>query len=279
VELTNKPRYTPCPGKKVLRMRGVGTRLFYQAHAGRGWDSKKNISMNRIKLALSLLALVATLSNAIAGDTNKPVDWAALFVMHWQNRVGDFKDQNLAWQNVVLLGDSITEGFDVQKYFPGRRVINRGIGADVIGNAMAPGDPRGVLQRLDNSLFDCAPASVFILIGINDLNGGHTLDQMTDGYRELLKRIRAKRPDLPVYVQSVLPTRGGYSGKNPVIVEFNKRLLALAAEFKCSYLDLHPLLCDAKGELKEDFTKDGLHLTEPAYLIWREQILKALHWD
>jgi hypothetical protein len=49
--------------------------------------------------------------------------------------------------------------------------------------------------------------------------------------------------------------------------------------FKCSYLDLHPLLCDAKGELKEDFTKDGLHLTEPAYLIWREQILKALHWD
>jgi lysophospholipase L1-like esterase len=235
--------------------------------------------MNIIKLALPVLALLAGLSNATAADTNKPVDWAALFVMHWQNRVGDFKEQNLVWQNVVLLGDSITEGFDVPKYFPGRRVLNRGIGADVIGNAMAPGDPRGVLQRLDNSLFDCAPASVFILIGINDLNGGHTLDQMTVGYRELLKRIRARRPDLPVYVQSVLPTRGNYSGKNAAIVDFNKRLLAMAAEFKCSYLDLHPLLCDAKGELKADFTKDGLHLTEPAYLIWREQILKALHWD
>lgn len=235
--------------------------------------------MNRIRLILSLLALLDAGSNATAAETNKPVDWGALFVMHWQNRVADFKEQNLAWQNVVLLGDSITEGFDVQKYFPGRRVLNRGIGADVIGNAMKPGDPRGVLQRLDNSLFDCAPASVFLLIGINDLNGGHTLEQMIDGYRDLLKRIRTKRPDLPVYVQSVLPTRGNYSGKNPAILELNKRLSALAAEFKCSYLNLHPLLCDAKGELKEDFTKDGLHLTEPAYLIWRQQILKALHWD
>ena len=140
--------------------------------------------------------------------TSKPVDWNALFKVHWQNRVGEFKDQNLGWQNVVLLGDSITEGFDVRKYFPGRRIVNRGIGADVIGNDMAKDDPRGVLQRLDNSLFDCAPSSVFILIGINDLNTGHTVDQMTDGYRELLKRIRAKRPDLPVYVQSVLPTAG-----------------------------------------------------------------------
>jgi lysophospholipase L1-like esterase len=235
--------------------------------------------MKRIKLAFSLLALVAAVSSAPAAETNKPVDWGALFIMHWNNRVGDFKEQNLAWQNVVLLGDSITEGFEVQKYFSGCRVINRGIGADMIGNAMAAGDPRGVLQRLDNSVFDCAPAAVFILIGINDLNGGHTLDQMTDGYRELLKRIRAKRPDLPVYVQSVLPTRASFAGKNAAIVEFNTRLVALAAEFKCSYLDLHPLLCDAKGELKEDFTKDGLHLTDPAYLIWREQIFKALHWD
>ena len=60
-------------------------------------------------------------------------------------------------------------------------------------------------------------------------------------------------------------------------MEFNTRLKSLAAEYKCNYLNLHPLLCDAKGELKEAFTADGLHLTEPAYLIWREQILKALH--
>ena len=237
--------------------------------------------MNRPARLFLLLPLLATSSNANAADTNKPVDWGALFIMHWQNRVASFKDQNLSLQNVVLLGDSITEGFEVQKYFPGRRVLNRGIGADVIGNAMTPWATcaRGLATigqftlRLRPRIRSSSSSASMTL------NGGHTLDQMTDGYRQSLKRIRAKRPDLPVYVQSVLPTRGNYSGKNLAVVEFNKRLATLAAEFKCKYLDLHPLLCDAKGELKEDFTKDGLNLTEPAYLIWREQILKALHWD
>lgn len=250
----------------------------------------KTIPLNSVKIAagLCLVLLIASIARADDSavnhspqskpETNK-VDWVALFKMHWQNRVAEFKNEDLTWQNVVLLGDSITEGFDVQKYFPGRRVLNRGIGADVIGNAMAPDDPRGVLQRLDNSVFDCAPSDVFILIGINDLNGGHTLDQMADGYRQLLQRIRQKRPDLPVYVQSLLPTRGNFASKNTAIVEFNQRLQKLAVEFKCHYLDLHPLLCDGKGELKADFTQDGLHLTDPAYRVWRAQILHALKWD
>src|SRR5512138_2907434 len=140
-----------------------------------------------------------------------PTDWGALFKIHWQNRVRAFKEENLQFQHVVLLGDSITEGFDVAKYFPGRRVINRGIGADVIGNNMAADDPRGVLQRLDNSVFDCAATDLFILIGINDLNSGRTVDSMETGYRELLKRIREKRPDLRIVVQSVLPTRGAHA--------------------------------------------------------------------
>lgn len=207
-----------------------------------------------------------------------PADWEALFKMHWENRVRAFKEQNLAWQNVVLLGDSITEGFEVTKYFPGRRVVNRGIGADVIGNEMPAGDPRGVLQRLDNSVFDCAATDVFILIGINDLNTGRKVETMEAGYRELLKRLRAKRPDLRIHVQSLLPTRGAHAKQNAPVREFNGRLQKLAAEFGCSFIDLHPLMCDETGQLKTEFTNDGLHLTEPAYVIWREQILKAMDW-
>jgi hypothetical protein len=85
--------------------------------------------------------------------------------MHYVNRVKAFKEQNQQLQHVVLLGDSITEGFDVPTYFPGRRVLNRGIGADVIGNALPDDDPRGVLRRLDESVFDCAATDVFLLIG------------------------------------------------------------------------------------------------------------------
>jgi hexosaminidase len=221
-----------------------------------------------------------SIANAATNAPAKPAqDPAALFKMHWETRVRSFKEQNLAWQNVVLLGDSITEGFEVTKYFPGRRVLNRGIGADVIGNDMPTNDFRGLLQRLDNSVFDCAPTDVFSLIGINDLGAGRKVETMETGYHELLKRIRTKRPDLRIHVQSVLPTRGKFEKHNAPVLDFNERLKKLATEFNCSYIDLHALMRDENGLLKAEFTRDGLHLTEPGYVVWREQILKAMNWS
>jgi lysophospholipase L1-like esterase len=232
------------------------------------------------KLAGFIAFISISIANAATnGAPDKaPPDLAALFKMHWENRVRAFKEQNLALQNIVLLGDSITEGFEVAKYFPGRHVLNRGIGADVIGNDMPTNDFRGVLQRLDNSVFDCAATDVFILIGINDLNSGRKVEAMETGYRELLKRMRAKRPDLRIHVQSVLPTRGAFEKHNASVRDFNERLKKLAREFDCSFIDLHALMRDPNGLLKSEFTKDGLHLTEPAYLIWREQILNTMDW-
>jgi lysophospholipase L1-like esterase len=205
--------------------------------------------------------------------------WGALFKLHWQNRVKAFKEQNENLKNVVLLGDSITEGFEIAKYFPGRRILNRGIGADVIGNAMPPDDPRGVLQRLDNSVFDCAATDLFILIGINDLNTGRAVDGMEAGYRDLLKRLREREPGLRIHVQSVLPTRGAHARQNAPVKVFNEKLRKLAEEFKCDWIDLHALMRDEQGELKEEYTNDGLHLTEPAYRAWRAEILKAMKWE
>lgn len=208
-----------------------------------------------------------------------PPDWGAIFKMHWQNRVRAFQEQNLVFQNVVLLGDSITEGFDVAKHFPGRRVLNRGIGADVIGNNMPPDDPRGVLQRLDNSVYNCAATDVFILIGINDLNSGKTVDSMEEGYRTLLQRLRKHSPELRVHVQAVLPTRGNHDKQNAPVRDFNARLKRLAQEYKCTYIDLHSLMADGEGKLKAEFTNDGLHLTEAAYALWRGRILETMSWN
>jgi lysophospholipase L1-like esterase len=231
------------------------------------------------QLMARAVALAVTISAADKEPKKADVDWGALFKVHWQNRVKAFKEQNESLKNVVLLGDSITEGFEIAKYFAGRRILNRGIGADMIGNAMSTDDPRGVLQRLDESVFDCGATDVFILIGINDLNTGRTVDSMEAGYRELLKRLRERQPALKIHVQSVLPTRGAHSKQNAPVVAFNEKLKRLAQENKCNWIDLHALMRDDKGELKAEFTNDGLHLTEPAYRIWRTEVLKALKWD
>jgi lysophospholipase L1-like esterase len=244
------------------------------------WEGSR-MRFTRFLCSLLIVALISSAAGAESPteERKQPVDWGALFKLHWQNRVKAFKEQNLSLQNVVLLGDSITEGFDVGKYFPGRRILNRGIGADVIGNNMPSDDPRGVLQRLDNSVFDCAATDVFILIGINDLNTGRTVESMEPGYRELLKRLRERQPGLKIHVQSVLPTSGQHAKQNAPVRTFNEKLKNLAAEFQCDWMDLHALMRDDHGDLKAEFTNDGLHLTDPGYRVWRAEILKALKWE
>ena len=178
------------------------------------------------------------------------MDWGAIFKIHYENRVRAFREQNLVFQNVVLLGDSITEGFEVTRFFPGRRMLNRGIGADVIGNALPADDHRGVLRRLDCSIFDSAATDVFLMIGVNDLNSRRNVDTMEAGYREILRQIKERAPAVRVHVESVLPTRGASAKHNAPIKDFNRRLERMAREFGYHYLDLHPLFIDDAGELK-----------------------------
>lgn len=208
-----------------------------------------------------------------------PVDMGALFRMHWNNRVTAFRQQNEQLQFAVLLGDSITEGFEVAKYFPGRRVLNRGIGADVIGNELPADDNRGVLKRLDESVFNCAATDVFLMIGINDLGSGRTPDVMEQGYRDILQQIKTKTPQVRVHVQSLLPTRDRYAKHNANVLDFNDRLKKLAEEFGYDYVDVHALMADDKGELKADYTGDGLHLNEAAYKVWRGEVERLMKWN
>ena len=220
-------------------------------------------------------------------ETKKPApkpDLAAFFKQHWTNRVKLFRDENKSIaqhpdvKNVVMVGDSITEGFSVDKLFPDRHVINRGIGADVIGNALPESDNRGLLRRLPESVFDCNPDDVFILIGINDLGSGHTPEMIEVGYRELLERIKQKEPKVRVHVQSVLPCRDRFAKHNANVLDVNRRLQKLAKESGTDYIDLHSKMTDDKGELKKDFTRDGLHLLAPGYVVWKTEIDRTMGW-
>jgi acetyl esterase/lipase/lysophospholipase L1-like esterase len=217
-------------------------------------------------------------SSSPAPAPQPQVDLGALFRMHFTNRVKSFQEQNLVFQNVVLVGDSITEGFDVTRLLPGRRVLNRGIGADVIGNALPADDKRGVLARMDESLFDCSATDVFLMIGINDLGSGRTPEVMEEGYREILKQIKEKAPGIRVHVQSLLPCRDRFAKHNAPVLDFNKRLQKLAEEFGYAYIDLHALMVDDKGELKAEFTGDGLHLNAAGYEPWKAEVERVMGW-
>ncbi|HEX3602288.1 MAG TPA: GDSL-type esterase/lipase family protein [Lacipirellulaceae bacterium] len=242
---------------------------------------KLTIGFSKSVVAVALLSLLSIARGA--EEEKKPAapapDWRAIFQLHYTQRVDEFRHENELFQNVILVGDSITEGFEVTKYLPGRRVINRGIGADVIGNDLKPDDKRGVLKRIDESFFNLPATDAFLLIGINDLGDNHTPDQLEAGYREILEKVKKGAPRLKVHVQSLLPTRGMHAKHNDNVNDVNKRLEKLAKEFDYDYIDLHSLMIDDKGELRQELTVDGLHINADGYKIWRSQIDKAMGWQ
>lgn len=211
--------------------------------------------------------------------TGQPAVPSLAVRQHWADRVRLFASESIVGRPVVLLGDSLTENFAVARYFPGHLVVNRGISSDVIGNGLAPGDNRGVLQRLDCSMFPCQATDVFVLIGINDLGDRHGLDLMEQGYRDLLQRLRTLSPTTRIHVQSLLPTRGPYTRHNANIRAFNQRLRQLALVSHADYLDLHSQFVDDHDELKAGDTREGLHLNEAGYAVWSSAIKQAMGWD
>lgn len=191
---------------------------------------------------------------------------------YWEQKVSLFDQLPINSKDIVFLGNSITDGGNFEELFKRDDVKNRGIRSDAIP---------GVMKRLDQ-ITSGHPRKIFLLIGINDVSHGLTVDQLTQRYSDLVRAIREKSPETRLYIQSVMPINNdfgvykGLKGKEYTVVEFNKRIKGIAEENGLDYIDLWTVLSDSNGKLQKRFTNDGLHLTGPGYKAWTGAIERYL---
>ncbi|MFA5858248.1 MAG: GDSL-type esterase/lipase family protein [Elusimicrobiota bacterium] len=203
---------------------------------------------------------------------------------HYDNRLNMFIKENVqiqkkltegdtVWaEQVVLLGDSITEGFNVSLYFPGQTFVNRGIAGDRSGMV----DGRGLMNRLTTIALAPNPSHFFVMIGVNDLGSSVDSEKIISNYQEIVNTLQALYPKTIIVVESLLPCRGRYAKLNQKIVDTNSKLRVFAKEMELEYIDLYSLYKDDNGELKEEVTRDGIHLKKEFYTPWVEEINKRL---
>ncbi len=219
-----------------------------------------------------LASLAAGQQASDAANQAPPDKWA----QHYRDRVARFEQENAPQRNVVLVGSSHVEGFDAALLSPRWRVINRGIASDRIGIG-----ERGVLHRLDCSVFNCSPSVVVLENGVNDLgelrrHGTPSMDEIETCYREVVRQIRARLPAVPLIIAGLFPTRDRYVDLVPLIVELDGRLKQIARDFDCAFLEAYSSLADSQGLLRAEYSRDGLHLTEAGYRVWAKLLDDAL---
>jgi lysophospholipase L1-like esterase len=134
-----------------------------------------------------------------------------------------------------------------------------------------------VLLRLD-AITKVKPAKIFLMIGINDLGLERSVEETAANYELIIQRIRKETPKTKLYIESVLPVnpdrpgKASHTGKTEQIKELNIRLRSLAGKYKCTYVDLFPVMADSKDHLKREYTLDGIHLTYKGYKAWADFI-------
>lgn len=189
---------------------------------------------------------------------------------YWRQRVSLFEKLPVTENDIVFLGNSITDGGEFQELFGMENVLNRGIRSDRIS---------GVKKRIEQ-VTDGQPKMIFLLIGINDVaDSRNTPASIAGMYEDLVKIIREKTPNTQLYVQSVMPINNDFKrykslyGRETLLPEINDRLKDIAVNNGAVYIDLWPVLADSiTGKMHKEFTTDGLHLSGAGYKAWAEAV-------
>ena len=177
------------------------------------------------------------------------------FEIYYNGKVNLFKEENKHLSNVDVsfIGDSLTDGYDVETYYPDYKVVNRGIGGDTTF---------GVEKRLDSSAYDVHPKVVNLLIGANNF------DTMLENYESIVNNIQTHLPETKIILCSLTSMTGNWGKNNEKARNNNVKIKEIADSHGCSYADLYNALLDpSTNELKEEYSVDGGHLTAAGYTV------------
>jgi lysophospholipase L1-like esterase len=170
---------------------------------------------------------------------------------------------------VVFFGDSITDIWHIDEYFPGKPYINRGIGGQTTPQ---------MLVRFRQDVIDLQPKVVIVLAGTNDIAGNTgpmRLEDIEADYASLAQLARAN--NIKVIYSSVLPVHNYTERSKDFFAQRSpEKILALNRWLKdycasslngCAYLDYFSAMVDDKGLMKKDLADDGLHPNAAGYKI------------
>ncbi len=192
---------------------------------------------------------------------------------YWHQKETHFRSLPNEADEIIFLGDSITDGCNWSEMFHDLRIKNRGISADITD---------GVLDRLDE-VVESKPLKIFLMIGMNDLARGKAVDYIVRNIERILDTIQKDSPRTEIYLQSLLPVNPVYglaknhTNKASEIIAINAVLKKMAKDRKLTFVDLHSLLQTESNVLNPEYTNDGLHLTGKGYLVWKSAIEKYIH--
>jgi lysophospholipase L1-like esterase len=199
----------------------------------------------------------------------------------YQRQLDLFELNRIKQADIVMLGNSLTNGANWNELLGRHSVVERGIVSDVL---------EGFSHRM-RYVYELKPKIVFILGGLNDIYNWVPVEQIYADYIKIIEGLKARRI-IPV-IQSTLYAGRDWGkawleekrpelnvvkyneGRNSEVDRLNKMLYNYAKVHNIEYIDLLDKM--SRGHfLKSELTYDGAHLNANGYKIWVRDIEKIL---
>lgn len=190
---------------------------------------------------------------------------------YYYQRVSQFEILPIVEEDIVFIGNSITDYCEWAELFQNPNIKNRGISGDVA---------EGVLNRL-SPITEGRPKKIFLMIGINDMIKGRSPETIAISIDKIVQKLQHSTPNTKIYLQSVLPANRKFSDEaisQGAIIGLNNLLKEIAFKREITYIDLHSNFIDqASGNIQSQYSNDGLHLMGKGYSLWRDILLPYIN--
>jgi lysophospholipase L1-like esterase len=168
---------------------------------------------------------------------------------------------------ILFLGSSSFRKWeDVQKYFPGYTIINRGFGGSTIPDA---------IHYLNDIVFPYEPKQVVIYEGDNDLASSDkiTSDSVLNRFEKLFSLIRNHLPNTSIAFVSIKPSPSREK-LMPEMQEANSMIKKFLKDKKnAAFIDVYHAMLNKDGTPNKNlFIEDELHMNAKGYAIWKRII-------
>ena len=219
-----------------------------------------------ISSALAFVVTVLLLTFLVFIPLYEQSQWQKKVKAYYDAKIVLYEQENERYADgevdVAFIGDSLTDGYDLQRYYPQYVTANRGIGGDTTF---------GVQDRLQVSRYDLQPKVVVMLIGANNFS------TMLENYEEILISMKENLPNSQIVLLSLTAMSKEW-GKNNAIACYNNVVIEkLASKYDYEFIDMFTPLYDLEtGGLYDEYTTDGGHFTAKGYEVVTEQITPVL---
>ena len=159
-------------------------------------------------------------------------------------------------ENIVFLGDSITEIYPLEDIFGKVPIVKSGISGY---------RTKDILEQLRKMVYQYNPSKVILLIGTNDYLDDSTPDEVASNIKEIVQEIHKHRKNTEIYIESIYPINKNLKKEmvanrdNDKIIETNKKIKDICKEKNLTYIDMYNELIDEDGNFNKKYTYDGLH--------------------